>query len=51
MDLNDVRVIVTLASMVLFIAICFWAWSRRNLAAFDEAARLPLREDDTGRSE
>ena len=50
MDLNDVRVIVTVGSMVLFVAICLWAWSRRNVAAFDEAARLPLREDDTGRS-
>ena len=46
MDLNDLRVIVTVASMALFVAICFWAWSRRNLAAFDEAAQLPLREDD-----
>jgi cytochrome c oxidase cbb3-type subunit 4 len=46
MDINDLRVIVTLFSMLLFVAIWIWAYSRRNLAAFEDAAQLPLREEE-----
>jgi cytochrome c oxidase cbb3-type subunit 4 len=46
MDLNDLRTIVTLASLGLFIAICVWACSRRNQAGFDDAAQLPLRDSE-----
>ena len=48
MDLNDLRALVTLASFGLFIGIWVWAYSRRNRAAFDEAALLPLREEEPG---
>ena len=34
-------------SFVAFAGIVSWAWSRRNLAAFDEAARLPFAEDSS----
>jgi cytochrome c oxidase cbb3-type subunit 4 len=39
---NILRAAVTLFSLLMFIAIWVWAWSRRNQAGFDEAARLPL---------
>ena len=42
MDLNDIRIGVTLLSFVLFGFIVKWAWSRRNKAAFDEAQQLPF---------
>ncbi|MBV8503908.1 MAG: cbb3-type cytochrome c oxidase subunit 3 [Paucibacter sp.] len=42
MGINELRVAVTLFSLLLFIAIWIWAWSRKNQANFDEAARLPL---------
>ena len=42
LDLNDVRIGVTLLSFVLFGLIVRWAWSRRNKAAFDEAQQLPF---------
>ena len=29
-----------------FIAIAIWAWSRQNRARFDEAARLPLEDEN-----
>ena len=45
MDLNDLRIIVTLVSMFTFIGIVVWAWSSRNRARFDEAALLPFAED------
>ncbi|MBV8380839.1 MAG: cbb3-type cytochrome c oxidase subunit 3 [Paucibacter sp.] len=46
MDINDLRSIVTLLSLVLFIIICYWAFSKSNRDAFDEIAMAPLREDD-----
>ncbi|MBS0315832.1 MAG: cbb3-type cytochrome c oxidase subunit 3 [Proteobacteria bacterium] len=45
LDVNDVRIAVTVLSMLFFIGICFWAYSRRNRARFDEAAELPFQSD------
>ncbi len=47
MDINDMRSAVTVVSLLVFIGIAAWAWSRRNQARFDEAARLPF--DDEAR--
>jgi cytochrome c oxidase cbb3-type subunit 4 len=46
MDINTLRAIVTVLTFGVFIGIVTWAWSRRNQAAFDEAAQLPFRQDD-----
>ena len=46
-DVNDLRIAATLVSLLLFIGICGWAWTRRNRAGFDEAANLPLRDEGT----
>jgi len=32
--------------LVLFIAICRWAWSKKRKSDFDEAAKLPLETDE-----
>ncbi len=45
MDINDLRVIVTVVSLLTFVGIWVWAWSRKNQARFDEAARLPFQSD------
>ena len=45
MDINDLRSIVTVVSLLTFLAIVVWAWSRRNQAGFDEAARLPFQDE------
>jgi cytochrome c oxidase cbb3-type subunit 4 len=45
MDINDLRVAVTLASFALFADIVRWAWTRSNRARFDEAALLPFVND------
>lgn len=42
MDLNDLRSVVTVVSMVTFLGIVAWAWSRSNKARFEEAANLPF---------
>jgi cbb3-type cytochrome oxidase subunit 3 len=46
MDVNDFRVAVTLASLVLFIALMVHTWSRRRSADHEAAARLPFEEDE-----
>ena len=46
LDVNSLRAIVTVVSFLAFLGIVVWAWSRRNQAAFDEAARLPFLADE-----
>jgi cytochrome c oxidase cbb3-type subunit 4 len=45
MDINDLRAAVTVLSFIAFVGIWVWAWSKKNQAAFDEAARLPLKDE------
>jgi cytochrome c oxidase cbb3-type subunit IV len=45
MDINDLRVAVTLLSFGIFAGIVRWALLRRNRASFDEAAQLPFIND------
>jgi cytochrome c oxidase cbb3-type subunit 4 len=47
MDINDARVATTVLSLVLFIGIMVWTWSRRHRAGFEEAAQLPFADADT----
>ena len=42
MDVNELRITVTVLSFIAFIGIVVWAWSRRNAARFDAAAQLPF---------
>ena len=46
MDVNDLRVAVTLASLALFVALMLHTWSRRRSADHEAAAQLPFQEDD-----
>lgn len=45
-DINTLRVAVTVVSFVVFVGILLWAASPRNRKGFDEAARIPLQEGD-----
>ena len=45
MDINDLRIAVTVASLVLFVALMVHTWSRQRRAEHDAAARLPFEED------
>ncbi len=45
MDINDMRSIVTVLSLAAFVGIIVWAWSKKNQAGFDEAARLPFGDE------
>lgn len=44
-DVNTLRSAATVVSLVTFLGIIAWAWSRRNQADFEEAARLPFEPD------
>jgi cytochrome c oxidase cbb3-type subunit 4 len=46
MDINDVRAVVTALSFLAFIGIVWWAYSSRRKQTYDEAARMPLDDDD-----
>ncbi|XZG68738.1 cbb3-type cytochrome oxidase subunit 3 [Chitinibacteraceae bacterium HSL-7] len=50
MDLQTLlRIVITVAGFICFIAICFWAYSSRSKDAMDEAANLPfMGDEDTG---
>ncbi len=45
MDVNTLRSLVTVAGLIAFLGIVVWAWSRRNAADFEQAARLPFEQD------
>ena len=37
--------LLTLFLLIMFLGIVVWAYSKRNQQAFDEMAKLPLREE------
>jgi len=45
MDINDLRVLITLMLMVAFIGVWIWAWSKKRKQDFDEAANLPFADE------
>jgi cytochrome c oxidase cbb3-type subunit 4 len=46
MDITDLRIAVTLISLVLFLAIVVSTWRRSRQGEFEEAARLPFAQED-----
>ena len=45
MDLNDFRMIVTVATFITFVAIVAWAYSGRRRKDYEAAARMALDDD------
>jgi len=45
MDIGTFRGLLTAILMALFIALVFWAYSRRRRDDFEAAAQLPLEDD------
>ncbi|QDC43928.1 cbb3-type cytochrome oxidase subunit 3 [Methylophilus medardicus] len=46
MDINLLRILFTVLSFVLFMAIMVWAWRNRNSAQFKDAQNLPFDQDE-----
>ena len=49
MDINDLRGLSTAFLMIAFIGLCFWAYSKKRKATFDEAANLPFADEELNR--
>ena len=45
MTVNELRIVVTVLSMLVFIGIVAWAMTKKNQSRFDEAAQLPIQEE------
>ena len=45
MDIGTVRGLITAALFIAFLALVFWAYSKRRKADFDAMARMPLEDD------
>lgn len=45
MDVNVLRIAVTVVAFVLFLAIAVWAYRPTRKAQFDDAAQLPFRSE------
>ncbi|MEJ2602815.1 MAG: cbb3-type cytochrome c oxidase subunit 3 [Gammaproteobacteria bacterium] len=46
MDINTFRGIMTALLMILFLALVVWAYSSKRRRDFEEAAKLPLGDDE-----
>jgi cytochrome c oxidase cbb3-type subunit IV len=44
MDINTLRIFITIVSLVVFVGILIWVWRNRNTKDFKEAANLPFNE-------
>ncbi len=45
MDINDLRGLATITTMVAFAAVVIWAYSSKRKNKFDEAAKLPFADE------
>ncbi|WP_021029161.1 CcoQ/FixQ family Cbb3-type cytochrome c oxidase assembly chaperone [Litchfieldella anticariensis] len=46
MDMGTFRGIITLLTLISFLGIVWWAYSKRRKKDFDEAAHLPFADDE-----
>ncbi|MGH6648261.1 cbb3-type cytochrome oxidase subunit 3 [Aquabacterium sp.] len=49
MELNDVRILVTLGSFLMFAVIAVWACWPANHDDFNDAARLPFLDEESAK--
>ncbi len=48
MDVNDIRIAVTMLSLIAFLGLMVWAGLSRNRRPFEEAALLPFADEPGG---
>jgi cytochrome c oxidase cbb3-type subunit 4 len=49
MDINDIRSLVTVVSLLIFAGIMAWTWGPKRRDDFDSAARLPFNDEGDAR--
>jgi cytochrome c oxidase cbb3-type subunit 4 len=45
MDINTLRSVFTVVSLVFFVGVVIWAYSSRRRGDFEQAANLPFEQD------
>jgi cbb3-type cytochrome oxidase subunit 3 len=45
MEINTLRIAVTVAGLIVFLALVFWVYSKDNRAHFRDAGNLPFLDD------
>ena len=52
MDINDLRSIMTVVSLITFLGVVWWAYGvKGNKQRFEEAAMLPFSDEEADRAE
>ena len=51
MTAGTINGLMTLGMLVAFLAIVYWAWSKRRKAEFEEMAELPFHEAPPGKEQ
>ncbi|MGM0563498.1 MAG: cbb3-type cytochrome oxidase subunit 3 [Pseudomonadota bacterium] len=51
MSYGDFLGVLTVILLILFIGICVWAWSRRNVERFDRMSEIPLEDEKSDHEE
>ena len=46
LTVNELRILITVISFIVFAGIVYWAYSGRQRKRFEEAANLPFADDD-----
>ncbi|MGI9295694.1 MAG: cbb3-type cytochrome oxidase subunit 3 [Pseudomonadales bacterium] len=46
MDINLLRGIATVFTMIAFLGVCYWVFGSKRKTDFDEAANLPFADED-----
>jgi len=45
MDINELRGLITLAAVLAFLGVCWWAYRSPNRSRFEQDALLPFQDD------
>ena len=48
MDINTIRIVVTVGAFLAFLGIVYWAYAPSRRRRFEEDARLPFDDRETG---
>lgn len=48
MDINTIRIVVTVGAFAAFLGIVFWAYSPSRRSRFEQDALLPFEDQETG---
>lgn len=51
MDINVFRGVMTLVTMLLFVVLCIWIYSKKNKATYDKASKMALEGNDSNLEE